>query len=117
MHGIWLLVFVPLAGVVAWRCSGPFLRKIALWAMISASVGLAGWFGYLAIEGTELTGSAYDRVMHSLGVIVGTINLPILQLLLGLAVVVTWPRKFEFRLPTEPSATAESDKCGSEVRC
>jgi len=97
MHGIWLLVFAPIAAVVAWRYSGVALRKLALYAMVLAGVALVGWFSYLSIEGADLVTSIYDRVMHAMGVIVGSINVPIVQFLLATVIVVSWPRKYEFR--------------------
>ena len=105
MHGIWTLVFVPLAAVIAWRYSGPKVRLAATWLMTLFGIGLAGWFGYLTFEGTEFANSIYDRVMHSLGVVVGSINVPIVQLISAAAIVVCWPRQFEFA-----NITAAEDK-------
>lgn len=110
MHGIYLLVFAPLAAVVAWRYSGPMMRKLALFASVTMSVGLVGWFGYHAVVGAEFTGSVYDRVMNSLGVIVGAVNFPVVQLLLGAMIIVCWPRKFEFGSSTaKANADAKTD--------
>lgn len=99
MHGIWLLVFAPLAALIAWRYSSLAVRKIAFWLMIACSIALVGWFGYLSFEGSESATAFYDRGMCSLGVIIGAINMPILQLILALVIVVLWPRKFEFAKP------------------
>ena len=96
MHGIWFLVFAPIAAVVAWRCSSSSLRKVASYVTFLAGFCLVGWFGYLSFEGTEFTTTLYDRIMNSIGVIVSSINFPILQFLLGAVIVVFWPRKFEF---------------------
>ena len=96
MHGIWFLVFAPLAAVVAWRYSSVSLRRLAVYAMFLAAIFLVGWFGYHSIVGSEYATSPYDRAMHSMGVIIGSINVPIFQILLATVIVVVWPRKFEF---------------------
>ena len=111
MHGIWLLVFAPIAAVVAWRCSSSSLRKVASYAAFLAGFFLVGWFGYVSFEGAEFTNSLYDRIMHSIGVIVSSINVPILQFMLGAAIVVFWPRRFEFKpktLEVESDSVVES---------
>ena len=105
MHGIWFLVFAPIAAVVAWRCSSSSLRKVASYTTFLAGFCLVGWFGYLSFEGTEFTTTLYDRIMNSIGVIVSSINFPILQFLLGTAIVVAWPRRFEFKPKTVDSQT------------
>jgi len=63
---------------------------------ILLTIVLAAWFGYLAVVGTELSGSMYDRVMHAMGVIVSSINFPVLQILAALLLLVAWPRNWEF---------------------
>ncbi len=96
MHGVWLLVFVPIAAIVAWRCSGPRVQRLAGYLFLFAAVSLVGWFSYLTFNGTELTASIYDRVLHSLGAIISSINLPILQFMGAMGLIVEWPKKWEF---------------------
>lgn len=105
MHGIWLLVFTPVAAVVAWRFSGTLFRKLATYSMALTGVGLAGWLIFLVVEGAEYSGTIYDRVMHAMGaVFIESISFPIIQVLLALLVIVCWPRRFEFS-----SANAKTD--------
>jgi hypothetical protein len=96
MHGIWLLMFAPLAALVAWRYSGANLRKLAFYSMVLLGIFLVGWFGYLSATGAEYTNSLYERIMNSVGVIIRSINLPICQILVATAIVAMWPRKFQF---------------------
>lgn len=101
-------MFAPAAAVIAWRYSGVTLRKLATYSMVLTGVGLVGWFVYLAVIGSTYADSIHDRVMHSLGVVFGSISFPILQFLLATVIVVSWPRKYEFR-PADPIAVAETN--------
>lgn len=86
-----------MAAVVAWRYSGPHLKKAALALSILLSVALGVWFGYLTFVGSELAESVFDRVMNAAGVIIGAINLPILQVLAALVLLFAWPRRWVFK--------------------
>ena len=99
------MLFAPIAAVLAWRYSGPLLRKYSLYTMVLSALSMAGWFGYLTIEGSEVSTSFFDRIMNSIGVMIMSINFPILQFLLGTAIVVAWPRRFEFKPKTVDSQT------------
>ncbi len=101
MHGVWALVFVPAAAVVAWRCCGPKLKRLSFLMACLCAVGLVGWFGAVAIQGTDLVQSVNDRVFHAMGVIISSISIPLVQLLLAFLLVVIWPERWRFK-KTQP---------------
>ena len=103
MHCLWFLILVPLAGVVAWRLSGPTLKRISMWFGMLAALGLLGWFGYTAIAGTEFTETIFDRVMNAIGVIVGSVDIPLIQFLVATIVFMCWPRRWTY----QPAASSE----------
>lgn len=97
MHAVWMMLLVPIAGIVAWRYATPVVRKCTFAAVIATSVGLLGWFGFHFFEGTELTASIHDRFFHAAGVIVSALNVPATQLLAALVLMQVWPESWRYQ--------------------
>ena len=72
-----------------------------------AALGLLGWFGYSAIAGTEFTETIFDRVMHAVGVIVGSVDVPLIQFLIATIVIIFWPRRWTYQ-PTRSAEPGEA---------
>ncbi len=109
MHGFWLAVVLPIAGLLAWRFAGGSGRRIATWLSVLTAVGLLGWMGFTAYSGTELTESMSDRVWHSIGKVVVSINVPLVQVMLGCLVFSGWPKRFQWM------AVEQVGEAGSEA--
>jgi hypothetical protein len=92
-----MLVFVPVSAVAAWRWSNPNLNRAAFLLLLLSASGLVIWFGVLVANGTDLTETIHDRVMHAIGVIVGAINYPVVQAIAGALVLVSWPSSWTYR--------------------
>lgn len=97
MHAVWLMLLVPLAGIVAWRFATPLVRKFSFLLTIATAVGVLGWFGFHFVVGTELTESVHDRFFHAVGVIVSALNVPATQFLAALTMMQIWPERWRFR--------------------
>ena len=108
MHGFWLLLTLPVAALLAWRLAGSRYQVAATWLGCATAVGLIGWMGFVAVSGTELTESLADRIWHAIGTLVTSINIPLVQMLLGCVLVSSWPL-FGKRSQLKPTESEQSE--------
>ena len=89
MHLIWFILLLPVAGLIGYFLGGKKLCMLANSAALTLLLALIGWVGVLAVRGTELTETLYDRASHALGTVVMYSDLPLVQLMIGCLVVST----------------------------
>jgi hypothetical protein len=108
MHGLWFLIAIPPAGVLAWRLGGRRLQWIAGWLSLLTAAGLCGWVGYLVFDASEYSETLLGCVIHGIGVITGMVDVPIVQFLVAALVVTYWPARWFF----QPKANVATDQSG-----
>jgi len=89
MHLIWFILLLPVAGLIGYFLGGKKLCMLANSAALTLLLALIGWVGVLAVRGTELTETLYDRASHAMGTVVVYSDLPLVQLMIGCLVAGT----------------------------
>lgn len=91
-----MLLLMPLAAVLAWRLQASTWNLIGRLTLYASMFGLVAWTIVLIFNGTDLTESMYDRTLNAIGVVVGAINVPLIQVISASFLFVNWPGSWKY---------------------
>lgn len=83
MHVFWLALLMPICFFISWKFGGPRLSRSALFAAGGATIGLIAWMSVVGYRGFYETETIADRLGHAFQTLVSSINIPLVQVILG----------------------------------
>lgn len=87
MHAFWLALFMPICFLVAWQFGGSRLNRFATLAAGVLTIGLLVWMSVVAYQGFYEAETFGDRLAHAFQTLVGSVSVPLVQLILGFSLM------------------------------